>query len=268
MMADPLEGCRAKIERAKEHFLDLNAEIETFASLNPYGVSVYDDAQTGERIWLAKVTAQPPIRWGVIVGEIAHQLRSALDHLAWQLVLDGGGKPETRPGGTEFPIFWKGADKFETSGRRRLKGASERAVGFIESLQPYQRRDRFWEHPLYILHELDARDKHRVLNLGVGGFERATVTYTSPTDPVGVRQFEIGGSEPISPLVDGTEIYRHPVEDRASEMRMQGQLIFRLVFEQGGPAEGEQLTETLGELIDFVDRLITLFRPMFRHGPS
>ena len=45
---------------------------------------------------------------------------------------------------------------------------------------------------------------------------------------------------------------------------MQGQFSFRIAFEQGGPAEGEPFTEKLKELIEFVDRLITLFRPLFK----
>ena len=42
--------------------------------------------------------------WGVLIGEILHNLRSALDHLIWQLVILETGAPPTTTK-TAFPIF-------------------------------------------------------------------------------------------------------------------------------------------------------------------
>jgi hypothetical protein len=102
---EPLEGCRARVERAKEHFQDLRSEFAAFRELDPYGISSYANPATGEYVHLARVSQEPPVRWGVVAGEIVHHLRSALDHLAWQLVLDNGGTPKTGSQGTMFPIL-------------------------------------------------------------------------------------------------------------------------------------------------------------------
>ncbi len=49
---------------------------------------------------------------------------------------------------------------------------------------------------------------------------------------------------------------------------MQGQFTFDIAFEQGGPAEGKQVLPTLNVLIEYVDQMITWFRPMFRQETS
>ncbi len=40
--------------------------------------------------------------FSVVVGDVIHNLRSALDHLAWQLVILDGGQPNDS---TQFPIY-------------------------------------------------------------------------------------------------------------------------------------------------------------------
>jgi len=129
---DPLEGCRARVERAKEHFQDLRSELRAFMELDPYGIASYDNPAAGEHIYLARVSREPPVRWGVMAGEIVHHLRSALDRLAWQLVLDNGETPKTGMGGTMFPIF-RTAKESKANGRGKVEGAGERVVASIET---------------------------------------------------------------------------------------------------------------------------------------
>ena len=47
-MNPSLDGPRAKIERAKAHLRNLDAEVGAFMDLNPYSV-VYGDAAANER---------------------------------------------------------------------------------------------------------------------------------------------------------------------------------------------------------------------------
>jgi hypothetical protein len=264
---DPLEGCRARIERAKEHFHNLSSEYSAFMELEPYGVTSYENPPPGDHIYLARVSREPPTRWGVIAGEIVHHLRAALDHLAWQLVLEGGGTPKTGAGGTGFPIS-RTAKEFKANGRRKVEGAREDTLASIENIQPYQGRDSADGHLLWVLHQLDIRDKHQVLNLAVGIVKSGYVKYTDPAGKGDGSEFTIGDPNPISPLKDGTEILRHPLGEGTPEMNVQGQLNFDIAFEQGGPAEGEPLLSTLKVLIDLTDQMITWFRPHFRQGAS
>jgi hypothetical protein len=94
----------------------------------------------------------------VIIGDIAHNLRSALDHVTWQLVLANGGEPKEGSGGTTFPILLK-------KPRARLRivgGVSADARDAIEAAQPYNAQpiDRN-RHPLAALGHVSNTDKHR-----------------------------------------------------------------------------------------------------------
>src|ERR1700687_47569 len=91
-----------KIERAKEHIRNLEAEINAFWTPDRYAIAPEVDHRTGDEVFKIHGNLEVPARWGCIVGEVVHNLRSALDHLAWQLVLANGGTPNRA---TEFPIF-------------------------------------------------------------------------------------------------------------------------------------------------------------------
>jgi hypothetical protein len=108
--------------------------------------------------------------WGTILGEIVHDLRSALEQLAWQLVFLNGTTP-TRD--HSFPVLAnKPSREFRAHMRREwtdsrgktrhgpLFGASDDAVALIEACQPYNGGDCQF---LLGLHELWNTDKHRQL---------------------------------------------------------------------------------------------------------
>ena len=114
-----------------------------------------------------KLEPVPP-EWGLLLGDFAHNARSALDHLAYRVVMLGNGIHREQ---TQFPILdvpWK----WPETAAYRLGGASERHIGIIESFQPYHRHDsQGWhsglqaiEDPLSILSRLANVDKHIVLN--------------------------------------------------------------------------------------------------------
>ena len=265
-MTDPLEGCRAKVERAKEHFYALYGEYGAFFERNPFGFANYTNPAAGEQVYLARISRQPPTaRWGVIAGEIVHQLRSALDLLVWQLVLDNGGRPKTGAGGTGFPIC-RTEDGYEKSSRTKLRGASETAVKAIENIQPY-RMPEGMGYLLGVLHDLDIRDKHQVLNLAVGTFRGGVVTYAAPAETVDMQQYVAEAHEPFAPIEDGAVLLRHPIGEEGPGASASGHFNFGVAFEQGGPAPGKPLITTLNVLVQAVEQLITMLRSLFRGHP-
>ena len=261
MTGDPLEGCRAKVERAKEHLYAIFHEHEAFFEDNPFGFASYNNPAAGETIYLARISRQPPTRWGVIAGEIVHQLRSALDLLAWQLVRDGGGEPKTG-GGTGFPIS-QSADGYQQSSRVKLKGASDLAIAAIENIQPYNMPDGIGRL-LLMIHDLDIRDKHQVLNLAVGAFRGGVVTYSNPAEEVNVLQYVAEPHEPVASLKDGDVLLRHPIGEEGPQAGTSGVFNFGVAFEQGGPANGEPLVATLSLLVQAIEQLLAMFRPLFK----
>jgi len=166
----PLHGFRLKLNRAQGHARTLYAEIDAWFSRHPYEVfGQYEPGPPEAYVFKARFLELPPSEWGLILGDFAHNARSALDHLAYQVVMLGNGGIHQEQ--TQFPIVlapwgWPGAASY------RLNGASSRHIGIIESFQPYLRPDPYgwysiWgamKDPLAVLSRLSNVDKHIVLN--------------------------------------------------------------------------------------------------------
>jgi hypothetical protein len=175
-----------KLERAQEHLERLNTDIVRFLEREPYGFNAH--LHVGGQTFTARVyEATPTTAWSIAIGECLHNMRSALDHLAWELCIvhSGEGLP-----GTEFPIFTD-AKKFNHRGRKgdptqgsglfKIRGIAPEAQTVIERLQPYNAPHvtqdgpvtRFFKspgmRPLWQLHELSNIDKHRTIH-PVGAF--------------------------------------------------------------------------------------------------
>ena len=62
-----------------------------------------------------------PVQYSIRVGEIAYNLRSALDHLVWQLVQSNGQHPDSY---NESPIF-RYKSRVLDQVERKLKGLTK-----------------------------------------------------------------------------------------------------------------------------------------------
>jgi hypothetical protein len=159
MPSDRMLGFRAKLERAKKHVGDLVAMRDTFFETEPYKIIIEDEAKTGDRVFRVSKVVEVPTEILAAIGDIFHNLRCALDHLAWQLVLANGrtGTPQTA-----YPIF----DTIKIYKARcgaKVNGISSTAIDLINQTKPYKGgNDDLWR-----LHKLDNIDKHRLL-LAVG----------------------------------------------------------------------------------------------------
>jgi hypothetical protein len=180
----PLDGPRAKIKRADRQVKALQASFQKFFKDHPCTVTIaeFDKKAGHHKLRIHGVPSSLPDEWGVLIGEIAHNLRSALDLLAWQLVLLSGNSPTRQ---TEFPVFTVGRTKRKRKGKliphfcvkgglRCLIGMRRRFKARIKEFQPYKRRNKGSRSALYLLHELNIADKHRlitVLTTVVGGMQ-------------------------------------------------------------------------------------------------
>jgi hypothetical protein len=73
-------SARLKVERARSHIDALATEISRFSHSSPYLVVIED---SGPKL---KRTSPIPGPVFTILGDAVHNLRSALDHLAYELV--------------------------------------------------------------------------------------------------------------------------------------------------------------------------------------
>jgi hypothetical protein len=160
-----LAGVIAKFNRAKQQFDDLRVEMDEFFNQEPkpHFSRGYFDAKTWEWIERFQVREEPPLRFGVMLGDCLHNLRSALDHLICQVtMLDGGTIDDCAT--TQFPIISESEAKFEAMAKRQIVGLSKRHRAMVKRAQPYRAGDEAWRHPLAILADLSNTDKHRLLN--------------------------------------------------------------------------------------------------------
>lgn len=172
MEGHALIGFRAKIDRAIEQLQALQRELTTFGQQpNPYAMHVHADREGGQYVFEIYPAWDPGTapRWGVIVGEIVHDLRSGLDHLVRDLVVFFDGKHSREH---FFPIVTEepsgGFSAWATRTWRKqghehhgpLFGLPDAAVAVIEHCQPYHGAD---QRTLRLLHGLWSTDKHRHL---------------------------------------------------------------------------------------------------------
>jgi hypothetical protein len=91
-----------------------------------------------------------------MLGDVIHNLRSTLDHLAFALVSAAGGTPDKY---ISFPIF-DSLKAYTDLAPGRLKGVNPYCLQTIDNMQPYSHG---WGHWAWQLHQLDIIDKHRLL---------------------------------------------------------------------------------------------------------
>ena len=169
------QGISYKLRRAHEQFESLDAAVKGFLEADPktWRVVAHDDPDTRDRIYGIEVIEPPPaVEWGVLTGEIVHNLRSGLDHLAYALCL-AHTPGKTPPRATEFPIFWD-EDRFDDvkpgGGLYKIRGMSWEMQCAIRELQPHQRGEAAKAQSLWLLQEMSNIDKHRHVHLAVIGY--------------------------------------------------------------------------------------------------
>ncbi len=255
-MTDWTTSSRIKVERAKEHIMDLDAKVRAFLERRPYEPITQEDPQTGERIWRVQARVQPDIRWGCIAGDAIHNLRSALDVLVYQLAF---AKTSKHDASIKFPIS-ESAKYFETRDLPKVQAAGAATVKLLKKIKPYKGGN----DDLYRLHRLDITDKHHVLLMVGSSVARARLLPTFGGVPAGIyMDLTLGGESRRYPLKDGAEIFRLPgfpniTVDRA-HMEMDIEFAFEVAFGQGEILEGEPIIPTLHQLTDMVQGIVESF---------
>lgn len=156
-----LRGARAKLDRADEHRHELDRELRLFGAREPYRFTVPSwDAETGHFVMYGHCVEDPPLKLGAVLGDYINNVRSALDHIVWQLVRLAGNEPDHR---TAFPICSSRAD-WDRRSPRLLRGVPADHRARIEELQPYHHPLGPDAHILRVTQWLSNVDKHQILH--------------------------------------------------------------------------------------------------------
>ncbi len=177
-----LSGSLEKIKRANEYLDALNGEWKHFIESRPYRIVIGNLDHEG---WLPFYIVYPDkiafnateLRFGVIIGDIIHNLRSALDYIVCRLVEKSGAQIGIT---NQFPIFTNAkcyCEKIwcagESVGRKDLRGVKH-GLQEIYDLQPFLMNIpgiSKARHPLALLQTLSNADKHRNITVFIPGVE-------------------------------------------------------------------------------------------------
>jgi hypothetical protein len=197
-----------------------------------------------ERPWvLLRVTVEPvPLRIATVAGDAVQNLRSALDHLAWQVVLSEGQEPGRH---TAFPIYMSEND-FE----RRVRDPPKNRPGplhgidpsgekwaVIERFQPYREGPPLLD-PLGAIGALSNADKHRSLLAGHALVDAFDIHALTEVTGLEIEEFKTS-IEPLDVLTHDAEIARFR-PTAIGEMSVKRELPFQISLSDGGPETPEE----------------------------
>jgi hypothetical protein len=172
-MAEPWD---VKLDRADEHVRELQHSIRELLDSGDFA-AITDPTGTERSVRLV-IRSEIPARLSAIVGDIVHNLRSALDCVALATCEVGHGGPlsDAEERGVYFPIT-QSESHFNQVAPRYLPHAEPQHVDLIRFWQPWydavtdsglteeQRQSLIRHHDLNTLADLSNIDKHRRLHL-------------------------------------------------------------------------------------------------------
>ena len=252
-----LKGPRLKLDRAKSHLGDLVEAIKRFYETDPYDEVIKDNPETQRREFRVTRADPLPDELALISGDVIHNLRSALDHLAWQLIVANGGKPNQN---TAFPI-WGSESKFKSSRPGYAKGASKQALDLLYGLQPYKGgNDALWR-----IHQLDIVDKHRLLLTVAMRHESLILDFGPLLESSNFPSIPIGINPAAKvPIEVGTVLFSAPLGEEAHD---KVKATMEIALSEPEIPIYEPVAKALHELTSFVGEVIDLFAPLIEAEP-
>ena len=154
MEAKPFHGSKLKIARAETHISELADKIPVYLARDPFAVFREINTDTGKDQVSMRGREEVPDEFIGIFGDAVHNLRSALDILANDLVVLSGVTPKK----VYFP-FGRDPDNFEDQLNQKMAGAKPDILNVIRGVKPFPAAFGGNEF-LRSLHDLDIQDKH------------------------------------------------------------------------------------------------------------
>jgi hypothetical protein len=229
----------------------------------------------------------PLLRWGMLVGEIVHDLRCALDYLTWELTLRHQRRikvsprtsPKQRWTAVQFPVSERRADWIREA-RNRLWGIDPSVWTRFEKFQPHQLKRSYQRHALWVLNRLWNTDKHRTVTIIVA-YTNLTDIILAPAENHALSAtlvqnlaLETLSATSTGPFKNGAEIARVVLHHgdlmlrgtplRNVPVQVNPEVRFEPRFQQAGPGHGEPVVQTLALLVAFVQSVLRDFDVEFR----
>lgn len=268
-----------KINRAIELTQALENEIKNYMESGAARVETTWIPQQSLFELTLRIERNPPERWSAMVGDIVHNLRSALDARMFQLIASRaagrreyeeaqGMKPSAfREWFVQFPIFPTRDQVAEIKRSSWHQGLLDPALqSHLDALEPYAHFDRLNLeddvkqrnidfHPLTTIQDLSNTDKHRAIHLLICAVD---IVYAGV--PEGLT-LEYKGADPF-PWGDGSVIMRAPIQGEGDPTRISFNHELAIAIERDvHPLRSTQITATLAGLTQRIVWTINYLRP-------
>src|SRR6266480_3756160 len=259
-----IDRVRVKIVRATDHQRALEEEVRAFLDSSPYRVATKNDPASRRLIYYVESVQDTPVRISSIAGDVLQNLRSSLDHLAFELFIVGTHGKAGAGKHVSFPIF-DDANGYNKYAADKVKGMPGKAVSAINSIRPYRGgNDVLWQ-----IHRLNNIDKHRFLitvgsafrSLDLGAHAGAHMLQMMSEHCPEVAKIKFPSvffksTDKMFPLKPGDELFLD-APDAKPNPKMQFR--FEIAFGENGVIEGAPLLDTLQTMIRTVDSLVASF---------
>ena len=269
MYVASFQGCRAKIERAREHLDALEAALNSACEdkANCAELRADLDEQSGFHVVSLKYAPDlSPVSEaiGLAVGDVVHNLRCALDHAVWQLASQNQQGIPLKPQQVMFPIV----DCPSAFAKACKPGAALGEVDpvhqmIIGSLQPYwgeadpsRREWNKYVHELTLVRDISNTDKHRVPATILSSTTSFELFFEPAYDSRGIPDRD-HAFEPDHRWKCGSQVMRerlspgHHLPIIEPNMEMVGYARPWLSVEAGGP-----VVQDLGRMADYVSVVV------------
>lgn len=267
-----MDGSYLKLRRAKQHLEAIQKIAEGLKKDHPYRIiqEVVGDGQTREHLVKIEQTGELTPDLSLLVGDFCNNLRSALDHLIWQLWVLQYPEFSER---VYFPIcdcesnFRRNAPR--NIGPRKIDGVSANLTGnqraIIERQQPYRRGNPI----LLVLRDVNNYDKHRLVQvIGIAPHSyNIDVTFDQSNAPIKVpspQQIPVTVYRGTK-IKSGAIVARFPLNSisKGTEVYVRTEIIVDYAFDGSKSADGKLVTATLLAMFDEVSHIVTLLETEF-----
>lgn len=226
-------SARLKLLRAKSFVAELRSVMEHHLKTNPPTIETTEYAEPDGNslggVGGKFTIPETPPEVGVIIGDVVHSLRTALDHTASELARMNNKSDRH----VYFP-FAENEGQLDTQiSKKNFTYCGPEAVEILKSFRPYHGGNP----ALRALHDLDIMDKHRTL---------------VPSNRYDVGQFEV------------VKFVKSPIDGK-SQLRAVPPKIgdLELVFPPDtGELSGKPVLETLESLIELCEDIVKAFASM------
>jgi hypothetical protein len=260
-----------KVDRAHKHLIDLElANRRFFRPPDPYEIIPEDNPETRERTFYLRIHKEIPDDFPALIGDIAHNLRSALDHLAWYLVQTSPVVPKAKDRDIYFPIF-EDASEYRKGKAAKIKGMTDTAIQAIDAIQPYGRVDKnnpmagIGNLALYWLSAINLQDKHRLLIPAWIAAPGHTLTKSQRAqfanvlrNAFGSKSADVMGPSLISselPLENGSKLCTLPIAEVDDDMKFR----FQIAFGEPASMRGKEILSTMKNMHRIVKDILLDF---------